>query len=129
MPSARLRSRPSANVVMSSESAAGASAAPPSPCSARKETREAAAEQQGAAEDDGVGRDDPLKACLRKAQIGLDRGQGGVHDRHIENHHELCGDDESQGAPASPWENRLTRGNQAAPPIVDNVNYTRGERL
>ena len=35
-----MRSRPSANVVIRSESAAGASSAPPSPCNARKPTSE-----------------------------------------------------------------------------------------
>src|SRR5437773_7771643 len=35
MPSARLRSRPSANVVMRIERPAGANSAPPSPCRAR----------------------------------------------------------------------------------------------
>ena len=38
-PSARVRSRPSANVVVSTESAAGAMSAPPRPCSARPMTR------------------------------------------------------------------------------------------
>src|SRR6476660_1330269 len=42
MPSARLRSRPSANVVIRRERAAGASSAPPNPCRDRKATSEPA---------------------------------------------------------------------------------------
>jgi hypothetical protein len=32
-------------------------------------------------------------------KVGLDRGQGDVHDRHVEDDHELGGDDERKGEP------------------------------
>jgi hypothetical protein len=95
-PSAMLRSRPSAKVVVRIESAAGASSAPPSPWVARKVISEpaeqvghAAAEQQEAAEHDRVGGDHPLQALLAEVEVGLDRRQRDIHDRDVEHHHEL----------------------------------------
>src|SRR5205823_9533973 len=82
-----------------------------------------------AAKEDGVCGDHPLEPGLGEPEIGLDRGQGDVDDGHVEDDHELCGDDQSQGAPAPPRCIRLQLGNQAVPPIVGDSNYTREERL
>ncbi len=49
----------------------------------------AAAEQQEAAEDERVGADHPLEVLLREAEVDLDRRQGDVHDRDVEDDHEL----------------------------------------
>ena len=64
-----------------------------------EEIRQPAAEEQRAAEEDRVRGDDPLQARLREAEVGLDRRQRDVHDRHVEDDHELSRDDERQGAP------------------------------
>ena len=61
---------------------------------------QAAAEQERAAEEDGVRRDHPLQARLREVEIRLDRRQGDVHDRDVEDDHELCGDDHRESQPA-----------------------------
>ena len=68
--------------------------------SATEEIRQTAAQEQRAPEEDGVGRDDPLEVGLREPEIRLDRGQGDVDDRDVENDHELGGDDQREGAPA-----------------------------
>ena len=47
------------------------------------------AEQQEAAEHERVGVDDPLEVLVGEAQIRLDRRQGDVHDRRVEDDHEL----------------------------------------
>ena len=39
-----------------------------------EQVAEPAAEQERPAEEDGIGRDDPLQARLREAEVGLDRG-------------------------------------------------------
>jgi hypothetical protein len=67
---------------------------------APEEVGEPAAEQQHAAEQDRVRGDDPLEVRLREAEIGLDRRQRDVHDRDVEDDHELRGDDEGESAPA-----------------------------
>ena len=67
---------------------------------ASEEIRQTAAQEQRAPEEDGVGRDHPLEVGLREPEIRLDRGQGDVHDRDVENDHELRGDDQREGAPA-----------------------------
>jgi hypothetical protein len=58
-----------------------------------------ASEEQEPAEDDRVRGDDPLEPRLREPEIGLDGGQCDVHDRDVEDHHELCDDDERQRRP------------------------------
>jgi len=68
---------------------------------AAEQVCEAPAEQEEAAEDDCVGGDHPLEARLGKAEIVLDRGQGDVHDRHVEHDHELRGDDQGKSRPAA----------------------------
>ncbi len=57
-------------------------------------------EQQHPAEEDRVGRDDPLDRRVRESQVGLDRRQRHVDDRDVQDHHELGGDDQRQGAPS-----------------------------
>src|SRR5215469_14176210 len=66
IPSATLRSRPSLNVVVRIDSAAGASNAAPRPCAPRKTINDAD-------EEDGVGRDHPLQAVLAEVEVVLDR--------------------------------------------------------
>ena len=68
---------------------------PPAP----EEVGEPSAEEQGAAEHDRVGGDHPLQARLGETEVRLDRRQRDVHNRHVEDDHELCCDDERQCAP------------------------------
>jgi hypothetical protein len=49
---------------------------------------EPSGEQQQAAERDQVGVDDPGEVRLREAEIVLNRGQGDVHDRLVEDDHQ-----------------------------------------
>ena len=57
-------------------------------------------QQQQAAERDQVGVDDPGQAALAEPEVGLDRGQGDVHDRDVEDDHQDAGA-EHVAAPAS----------------------------
>ena len=59
----------------------------------------APAEQEEAAEEQRVGVDDPLQARLGEAEVGLDRRQRDVHDRRVEDHHELREADEDEDEP------------------------------
>ena len=59
----------------------------------------AAAEQQEAAEDERVGADHPLQVLLREPEVGLDRGQRDVHDRDVEDDHELHDAEEGECPP------------------------------
>src|SRR4029079_15868094 len=47
-----------------------------------------------------VGGDHPLEALLREIQVGPDRGQRHVHDRHVEHDHELSAHDQPKPPPA-----------------------------
>jgi hypothetical protein len=60
----------------------------------------ATAEQQEAGERERVGVDDPGQAGGREAEVGGDRRQRDVHDRHVEHDHELrhAAEDQRQGA-------------------------------
>ena len=58
-----------------------------------------AAEQQEAAERERVGVDDPLEAVGGEAEIGLDGGQRDVHDRDVEDDHELRDGEDGEGEP------------------------------
>ena len=49
----------------------------------------APAEQQEAAEDERVRADHPLQVLLREPEVDLDRGQRDVHDRDVQDDHEL----------------------------------------
>jgi hypothetical protein len=64
------------------------------------EVGQPAAEKKGPTEEDGVGGDDPLEARRRETEIGLDRRKRDVDDRDVQDHHELCGHDQREGAPA-----------------------------
>jgi hypothetical protein len=59
----------------------------------------AAAEEQEAAERQRVGVDDPLQVALGHVQVGLDRRQRHVHDRRVEDDHELRQADEREDEP------------------------------
>ena len=69
---------------------------------AAEQVGEPAAEQQRAAEENGVRGDHPLDPRFREAEVRLDRREGDVDDCHVEDDHELSGDDESECAPAPP---------------------------
>ena len=58
------------------------------------------AEQEDAAEHDRVGGDHPLEALLAEVEVGLDRRQRHVHDRDVEDDHELRRDDDGECDPA-----------------------------
>ena len=57
---------------------------------------QASAEQEQAAEGQGVGGHHPLEADRAEVQVVLDGGQGDVHDRDVEHHHELGQADHDQ---------------------------------
>ena len=63
------------------------------------DVRRPPAEQQEASEHEGVGADDPLEVVLGEAEIDLDGGQCDVHDRDVEDHHELDQAQEREGQP------------------------------
>ena len=65
----------------------------------------AAAEKQEAAEDQRVGVDDPLQLGGRHVEIALDRGQRDVHDRRVQDDHELRDADEDEDEPRD-WTSR-----------------------
>jgi hypothetical protein len=54
---------------------------------------QSSAEQQHTAEEDRVCSDDPLQALLGEVQVVLDGRECNIHDRHVEDDHELGGDD------------------------------------
>jgi DNA-binding MarR family transcriptional regulator len=97
---------------------------------------EPAAEEQDAAEEDRVGRDHPLQALLGEVQVGPDRRQRHVHDRHVQDDHELRRDDDREGDPApavglvdsrSLCHNLSTHS--LAPPIVDSFHDSSSQRF
>ena len=57
------------------------------------------AEQQQAAERERVAVDDPLQAVGGEPEVGLDRGQRDVHDRDVEDDHELGDGEHRQREP------------------------------
>ena len=59
----------------------------------------APAEQQEAAEEQRVGVDHPGQRAVGEAEVVLDGGQGHVHDRRVEDDHELAEADDDQGQP------------------------------
>ena len=152
-PSARLRSRPSANVTERIESAAGEMIAAPRPWNARaaisdvsdhaspasseatvnatrptrnsapppEHVREPPAEQQEAAEDEGVRADDPLQALLREPEIDLDRRQRDVHDRDVQDDHELDGAEQPQREPLLVCVSKPPWLSSASPLAVDSL--------
>ena len=70
---------------------------------ASEQVGQATAQQQHAAEQDRVGGDHPLQALLREMKVVLDRRQGDVHDRDVEDDHELRGNGHRQDKPAPPF--------------------------
>ena len=62
---------------------------------------EAAGQQQEAAERDQKRVDDPGQVALGEVEVALDRGQRHVHDRRVEDDHELCQADHHEGKPAA----------------------------
>ena len=97
---------------------------------AAEDVRRAAAEQQEAAEQQRVGVDDPLQVGLAEVQILLDRRQRDVHDRRVEDHHELGEADEDQRHPAVVFASQPSRGgmrNRSSVPVP--VARLRGSKL
>jgi len=68
---------------------------------AAHQVAQAPRQQQQAAERDQVGVDDPRQARLREAQVALDRWQGHVHDRLVEDDHEHSRAQHHQRDPAA----------------------------
>ena len=64
------------------------------------EVAEPPAEQQEAAAGEHVGVDDPDQGGLGKAEVGTDRRQGDVDDRHVEHGHQDAEADDAEGQPA-----------------------------
>ena len=58
-----------------------------------------AAQQQEAAERERVGVHDPLEAVDGEVEIGLDGRERDVHDRDVEDHHELRDGEHGEGEP------------------------------
>jgi DNA-binding HxlR family transcriptional regulator/putative sterol carrier protein len=65
-----------------------------------KEVAQPAAEQEKAAEGDQVGVHHPGERGLRKAQILSNRGEGDVHDRRVEDDHEVAEAKDEEREPA-----------------------------
>ena len=59
----------------------------------------AAAEEQEAPEDQRIGADDPLEVLLGEPEVVLDRRQRDVHDRDVQDDHELHREDERECEP------------------------------
>jgi hypothetical protein len=68
---------------------------------AAEEVADAAAEQQQAAEGEGVGGDDPLAVLVREGQGGLGGRQRDVHDRRVEDDHQLSEAEDPEDRPAA----------------------------
>src|SRR5438552_894654 len=77
---------------------------------AAEQVGQPAAEQEHATEQDRVGGDHPLQALLREVKIGLDRRQRYVHDRDVEDDHELRCDDQGEGGTAGAFPRSWDRG-------------------
>ena len=61
---------------------------------------EPAGQQQEAAEGDQVAVDHPREVRLGEVQVALDRGQRDVHDRRVEDHHQLAEAEHGERDPA-----------------------------
>ncbi len=68
---------------------------------AAEQVGHAAAEQQEAAEGERVGARDPLQARVGEVQVALDRRQRDVHDRDVDDEHELRRAQQDQSDPAA----------------------------
>jgi hypothetical protein len=68
---------------------------------APEEVGDAPADQQQAAECQRVGRDHPLSVVVGEAQLALGGGKRDVHDRHVEDDHQLGYPDHGKDQPAA----------------------------
>ncbi len=68
---------------------------------AADQVAEPAGQEQQAAEGDEERVDHPGEVRLAEAEIGLDRGQRDVHDRDVEDDHQLGEADDGEGRPAA----------------------------
>ncbi len=68
---------------------------------AAQQVRQPAAHHQQVAEGQRVGGNDPLPSVGGKAQRPLGRGQGDVHDRGVQHHHQLRHANHGQDQPAA----------------------------
>ena len=66
-------------------------------------------EEEKTAEHECIRIDDPLEVGLAEPEILLNRGQSDVHDRRVENHHELRDADKNEDHPG------VRRGAHGAP--------------
>ncbi len=80
---------------------------------AAEEVGRTPSEQQESAEDERVGADHPLEVLLREPEVDLDRRQRDVHDRDVEDDHELHREDERECEPFL-----AIRGNHVSPFVV-----------
>src|SRR2546423_1813584 len=83
MPSALLRSPPSSNMFITIESAAGSTIAAPSPCSPRIAIK-----------------NESVVASAQPRELAADRRQRDVHDRQVDDRHEVRDREHREGAPA-----------------------------
>ena len=74
-----------------------------------EQVTEPAAEQQEAAEGEQVGVHDPGEGGLREAQIRPDRRQGDVHDRRVEDDHQISAAEHDECEPAGAVRQRRHR--------------------
>src|SRR5207247_9706965 len=66
---------------------------------ASQQVGEPTAEQEHTSEEDRVGGNHPLQVLLAEIEVGLDRWKCDVHDRHVQDDHELGRHDQGQGEP------------------------------
>ena len=71
------------------------------------EVAEAAAQEEEAAAGEQVGVDDPDQRRLAEAEVGADRRQRDVDDRHVEHDHEDAEADDAEGEPAARGRDRV----------------------
>ena len=74
------------------------------------EVAEPAGQEQQAPEGDEEAVDDPGQVGLAEAEVALDRRQRDVHDRDVEDDHQLREADDDQGRPAAAVGRRVRRG-------------------
>ena len=67
---------------------------------ASEQIAEPSGQQQEAAEGDQERADDPGEVCLAEMQVMLNGGQRDVHDRHVEDDHQLREAHHEQRRPA-----------------------------
>ena len=69
---------------------------------AAEQVGDPSAEQEEAAVGEDVAVDDPLQALLAEAEVALDRRQGDIEDRGVEDVHELDEAEQEQDGDAAP---------------------------